>query len=111
MGSLSEIEHVVEVALLSKTTSNTTNNHKGGIRTLPFIIANEAFEKLASIGLVPNMILYLTRVYGMETAAATNFLLLWSAAANFTPLIAALLADSFVRQYSMIAFGSLAILL
>ncbi|MED6212805.1 hypothetical protein PIB30_087050, partial [Stylosanthes scabra] len=111
MGSISEIEHVVEVPLLSKTTSSTSQNHKGGFRTLPFIIANEAFERLASIGLMPNMILYLTRVYGMETAAATNFLLLWSAAANFTPLIAALLADSFVGRYSMIAFGSLASLL
>ncbi|MED6133087.1 hypothetical protein PIB30_025052 [Stylosanthes scabra] len=111
MGSFSEIEHVVEVPLLSKTTSNTCQSHKGGFRTLPFIIANEAFERLASIGLMPNMILYLTRVYGMETAAATNFLLLWSAASNFTPLIAALLADSFVGRYSMIAFGSLTTLL
>ncbi|XP_052111643.1 protein NRT1/ PTR FAMILY 1.2 [Arachis duranensis] len=111
MGSFPEIEHVVEVPLLSKATSTTSHNHKGGFRTLPFIIANEAFERLASIGLMPNMILYLTREYGMETAAATNFLLLWSAATNFTPLIAALLADSCVGRYSMIAFGSVTSLL
>ncbi|XLU35159.1 hypothetical protein S245_071225 [Arachis hypogaea] len=111
MGSFPEIEHVVEVPLLSKATSTTSHNHKGGFRTLPFIIANEAFERLASIGLMPNMILYLTREYGMETAAATNFLLLWSAATNFTPLIAALLADSCVGRYSMIAYGSVTSLL
>ena len=75
------------------------------------VAANEAFEKLASVGLMPNMILYLTREYGMQTAEATNFLLLWSAATNFTPLIGALLADSYVGRYSMIAFGSIASLL
>jgi len=75
------------------------------------VAANEAFERLASLGLMPNMILYLTREYGMQTAAATNFLLLWSAASNFAPFIGAVLADSYVGRYSMIAFGSVASLL
>ncbi|CAK8568855.1 unnamed protein product [Lathyrus sativus] len=87
------------------------NNNKGGFRTLPFIIANEACEKVASIGLMPNMIIYLTKEYNMHTAEATNFILLWSAATNFTPLIAAFLADSYFGRYSMIAFGSLSSLL
>jgi len=129
MESISEMESVIEEPLLSKQSSNA----KGGFRTLPFIIgkefflqmcdneyvlidvvlvaANEAFERLASLGLMPNMILYLTREYGMQTAGATNFLLLWSAASNFTPFIGAVLADSYVGRYSMIAFGSVASLL
>jgi dipeptide/tripeptide permease len=73
--------------------------------------ANEACERVASIGLMPNMIIYLTKVYNMETAEATNFLLLWSAATNFTPLIAAFLADSYFGRYRIIAFGSVASLL
>ncbi|XP_020217230.2 protein NRT1/ PTR FAMILY 1.2 [Cajanus cajan] len=107
MESLSELENLKEEPLLSKQNSNP----KGGFRTLPFIIANEAFERLASLGLMPNMILYLTREYGMQTAEATNFLLLWSAASNFTPFIGAVLSDSYVGRYSMIAFGSMASLL
>ncbi|KAJ1377570.1 Proton-dependent oligopeptide transporter family [Sesbania bispinosa] len=107
MKSLSEMESVIEEPLLNKQNSNA----KGGFRTLPFIIANEAFEKLASLGLMPNMILYLTREYGMQNAEASNFLLLWSAATNFTPLIGAFLADSYVGRYSMIAFGSIVSLL
>ncbi|TKY74564.1 NRT1/ PTR FAMILY 1.2 [Spatholobus suberectus] len=107
MEGLSEMENVIEEPLLSKQNSNP----KGGFRTLPFIIANEAFERLASLGLMPNMILYLTRKYGMQTAGATNFLLLWSAATNFTPFIGAVLSDSYVGRYSMIAFGSIASLL
>ncbi|RDX81721.1 Protein NRT1/ PTR FAMILY 1.2, partial [Mucuna pruriens] len=107
MEGLSEMENVIEEPLLNKQNSNA----KGGFRTLPFIIANEAFERLASLGLMPNMILYLTREYGMQTAGATNFLLLWSAASNFTPFIGAILSDSYVGRYSMIAFGSIASLL
>ncbi|BAT78332.1 hypothetical protein LR48_Vigan561s002600 [Vigna angularis] len=107
MEHISEMENAIEESLLSKKNSNA----KGGFRTLPFIIANEAFERLASLGLMPNMILYLTRQYGMQTAGATNFLLLWSAVSNLTPFIGAVLADSYVGRYSMIAFGSVASLL
>ncbi|KAI3916541.1 hypothetical protein MKW92_019362 [Papaver armeniacum] len=36
-----------------------TLSTKGGLKTLPFIIVNEAFEKVASYGIQPNLILYL----------------------------------------------------
>ncbi|XP_048495722.1 protein NRT1/ PTR FAMILY 1.2 isoform X2 [Beta vulgaris subsp. vulgaris] len=42
---------------------------KGGLRTLPFILANEAFEKAASYGLLPNMILYLMGGYAIIPGA------------------------------------------
>lgn len=84
---------------------------KGGLRTIPFIIANEAFEKVASFGLLPNMVLYLTREYHLENVAAANVLFLWSAATNFLPIIGAFLADSYFGRYAMIGFGSIASLL
>ncbi|WJX41988.1 hypothetical protein P8452_29272 [Trifolium repens] len=109
------MEKVIEEPLLSQehnSNVNVNNNkNKGGFRTLPFIIANEACERVASIGLMPNMIIYLTKVYNMETAQATNFVLLWSAATNFTPIIAAFLADSYFGRYRIIGFGSIASLL
>ncbi|CAN0826352.1 Protein NRT1/ PTR FAMILY 1.2 [Linum grandiflorum] len=73
----------------------STQNPKGGFRTLPFIIGTEAFEKVATLGLMPNMILYLTREYGMGNVQGANLLFIWSAASNFTPLLAAFLADSY----------------
>lgn len=82
-------------------------NRKGGFRTLPFIIANQAFEKMASFGILPSMILYLTRHYEMEAAAATNVILLWSAATSFTPIVGAFLADTYFGRYPTIVFGSL----
>ncbi|KAK9273043.1 hypothetical protein L1049_017850 [Liquidambar formosana] len=81
---------------------------KGGFRTMPFIIANEAFEKVASFGLMPNMILYLMRDYGMEFTTGTNILLVWSAVSNFTPILAAFIADSYIGRFRMIGFGSIA---
>ena len=69
--------------------------------------ANQAFEKMASFGILPSMILYLTRHYGMEAAAATNVILLWSAATSFTPIVGAFLADSYFGRYPTIVFGSL----
>ncbi|XP_031256612.1 protein NRT1/ PTR FAMILY 1.2-like [Pistacia vera] len=94
-----------------KETLLSTPNPKGGFQTLPFIIANEAFERMASVGLMPNMILYLTREYGMETARGVNILFIWSAATNFMPVIGAFLADSYVGRYHMISCGSIASLL
>lgn len=76
-----------------------------------FVAANEAFERAASVGLLPNMILYLTRVYGLETASAANAIFLWQAASNFTPIIGAYLADSYVGRYRMIGFGCIVSLL
>lgn len=84
---------------------------KGGLKTLPFIIANEAFEKAANYGLLPNLILYLMKGYGMELATGSNFIFLFNAATNLTPVIGAFLADSFVGRFWMIGFGSMISLL
>uniref|UniRef100_A0A2N9F5W4 Major facilitator superfamily (MFS) profile domain-containing protein n=1 Tax=Fagus sylvatica TaxID=28930 RepID=A0A2N9F5W4_FAGSY len=106
-----EIPSDVDKDMIKEPLLSTTPKAKGGFRTLPFIIANEAFERVASIGLMPNMILYLTRVYGMQIATAANVLFLWSAASNFMPILGAFLADSYVGRYRMIGFGSIVSLL
>ncbi|OMO91051.1 Proton-dependent oligopeptide transporter family [Corchorus olitorius] len=80
---------------------------KGGFRTVPFIIANEALERVASVGLSPNMILYLTKEYGMETAAAATVIFSWSAANSLAPILGAFLADSYVGRYRMVGFGTI----
>lgn len=84
---------------------------KGGFRTMPFIIANQALEKMASFGLGPNMIVYLMSEYHLDMATGTNLLFFWSAANNFAPVIGAFVADSKVGRFSMIAFGSIATLM
>ncbi|XP_052211066.1 protein NRT1/ PTR FAMILY 1.2 isoform X2 [Diospyros lotus] len=72
---------------------------------------NEAFEKVASYGLAPNMILYLMNEYHMDMATGSNLLFFWSAATNFLPVLGAVIADSSVGRFRMIGFGSIVSLL
>ncbi|KAL9232095.1 hypothetical protein vseg_007240 [Gypsophila vaccaria] len=87
------------------------NMKKGGFITLPFIIANESFEKVASVGLMPNMIIYLMSEYKMSVGSAQNLLYFWNAALNFLPIFGAVLADSFLGRFLTIGFGSIITLL
>lgn len=68
---------------------------------------NESLEKVASYGLLPNMILYLMKEYRMSLAKGTNLLFFWSAATNFMPIVGAFLADSFLGRFLAIGFGSI----
>ncbi|PWA98344.1 proton-dependent oligopeptide transporter family [Artemisia annua] len=84
---------------------NQETRKKGGLVTMPFIIANEAFEKVASYGLVPNMILYLMSDYKISVAKGTNILFLWTAASNFAPVLGAFLSDSYLGRCSVMDTG------
>ncbi|XP_028789372.1 protein NRT1/ PTR FAMILY 1.2-like [Neltuma alba] len=83
-----------------------TQRRKGGFITMPFIIANEALAKVASLGIGPNMVLYLMGHYRLHIAAATRILLLSSAAGNFTPLVGAFLGDSYLGRFLAVGLGS-----
>lgn len=71
----------------------------------------DALDKMASQGLMANMILYLTEQYHMEMATASNVLFFWSSACSFTPVIGAIIADSYLGRFHTIGFGSLIYLL
>ncbi|KAK9069749.1 hypothetical protein SSX86_010143 [Deinandra increscens subsp. villosa] len=86
---------------------NSSRIRQGGWRTMPFILANESFEKVASYGLLPNMILYLLYDYHMSYARGTNAILLWSATTNFLPIIGAFLSDSLLGRFLTILLGSI----
>jgi len=68
--------------------------------------ANETFEKVASFGLIANMILYLMNEYHMDPVAGASLLFLWSAISHFTPVIGAFLSDSYFGRFRMIAYGT-----
>ncbi|KAK7261801.1 hypothetical protein RIF29_28121 [Crotalaria pallida] len=82
-------------------------SHKGGLITMPFIIANEALAKLASVGVFPNMILYLIGDYRLRVVKATKVMFLTFAATNFTPVVGAIIADSYLGRFLAIGLGSI----
>ncbi|KNA07630.1 hypothetical protein SOVF_170040 [Spinacia oleracea] len=84
---------------------------KGGLITMPFIIVNEAFEKVSSYGLLPNMIFYLMNVYHLEAAKGSIILSLWSASSNAMAIFGGFLSDSYFGRFRVIAFGTFCSLL
>jgi peptide/histidine transporter 3/4 len=79
----------------------------GGVKTLPFIIANEISERFATEGFHGNMITYLTLELNLPLVKASNILTNFNGLAGFTPLIGALIADTFSGRFWMIIAGSL----
>ncbi|KAJ1388765.1 PTR2 family proton/oligopeptide symporter, conserved site [Sesbania bispinosa] len=95
-----------EMEMASQHNSES-QRRKGGLVTMPFIIANEALARVATIGLMPNMILYLRDSYNLHFALATQILRLSSAISNLTPLLAALIADSYLGRFLVVGSGSI----
>ncbi|KAE8698437.1 Casein kinase I-like 3 isoform 1 [Hibiscus syriacus] len=100
------METPVEENSKTRETHSTSHSSKGGFKTLPFILATEAFERVATAGLPPLLTVYLTTEFGMETVKTATVVNFWSAVTHLTPIIGAFLADSYMGKYWMIGFGS-----
>eukprot|EP01026_Neomeris_dumetosa_P055140 TRINITY_DN49928_c0_g1_i10.p1 TRINITY_DN49928_c0_g1~~TRINITY_DN49928_c0_g1_i10.p1 ORF type:complete len:549 (-),score=54.66 TRINITY_DN49928_c0_g1_i10:308-1954(-) len=68
----------------------------------PFILGNEFCERLAYYGLVSNLQVYFTQVMGIAPATSATQLGLFSGTCMFTPILGAILADSFWGRYKTI---------
>ncbi|KAL2342536.1 hypothetical protein Fmac_003821 [Flemingia macrophylla] len=90
-----------------KKATGVVERKKGGYRTIPLIIANETFEKVAMVGLRVNMILYLLQEYHFDPATGAIVIFLWNALTNFLPIFCAFLSDSWLGRFRVIAFGTL----
>ncbi|KHN41645.1 protein NRT1/ PTR FAMILY 1.2-like [Glycine soja] len=88
-----------------KKATELVERKKGGYRTIPFIIANETFEKVANVGLHVNMILYLLQEYHFDPATGAIIIFLWNALSNFFPIFGAFLSDSWLGRFRVIALG------
>ncbi|KAM5569362.1 protein NRT1/ PTR FAMILY 3.1-like [Rosa sericea] len=79
----------------------------GGIKTLPFILANEMCDRFASSGFHSNMITYLTDELNLPLVKASNTLANFSGTASIMPLLGALVADSFAGRFWTITVASI----
>ncbi|KAI9107894.1 hypothetical protein K1719_021230 [Acacia pycnantha] len=95
-----------EAEMVRSPLISETQRNKGGFITMPFIIANEALARVASIGISPNMTFYLMGDYRLRVATATRILLLSSAAGNFIPVVAAIIGDSYLGRFLTVGLGS-----
>ncbi|CAN1171377.1 Protein NRT1/ PTR FAMILY 3.1 [Linum perenne] len=79
----------------------------GGIKAMPFILGNEICDKFAATGFHANMITYLTQVLNLPMVKASNILTNFGGTSGFTPLIGALIADSFAGRFWTIIVASI----
>ncbi|XP_061336866.1 protein NRT1/ PTR FAMILY 2.13-like isoform X2 [Gastrolobium bilobum] len=91
---------------LSKNCSESANKKPGGWKSMPFILGNETFERLAAFGLFANFMVYLTREFHLDQVYASNILNIWSGITNFFPLIGAFISDAYVGRFRTIAVAS-----
>ncbi|CAN4101722.1 unnamed protein product [Withania somnifera] len=88
-------------------TIETEKKNLGGMKTMPFILANEVCDRFVGAGLHSNLITYLTQVLNVPLVKASNTLANFSGVSNFTPLIGAFVADSFAGRFWTIIVGSI----
>ncbi|XP_042469073.1 protein NRT1/ PTR FAMILY 3.1-like isoform X1 [Zingiber officinale] len=80
---------------------------QGGLKTMPFILANEVCDRFATTGFNANMITYLTQQLHMPLVQASNTLTNFNGTSSLTPLLGALIADSFAGRFWTIIVGTL----
>ncbi|KAK8928910.1 putative nitrite transporter [Platanthera zijinensis] len=83
----------------------------GGLKTLPFILSNELCDRFAGAGFNANMINYLMNQLHMPLIESTKTLNNFAATSSLTPIVGALIADSFAGRFWTITTGSIFYLL
>ncbi|VVA98750.1 unnamed protein product [Arabis nemorensis] len=75
----------------------------GNWKACPFILGNECCERLAYYGIAKNLITYYTSELHESNVSAARQVMIWQGTCYITPLIGALIADSYLGRYWTIA--------
>ncbi|KAF3333014.1 Protein NRT1/ PTR FAMILY 2.11 [Carex littledalei] len=82
-----------------------------GWKAMPYIIGNETFEKLGTLGTSSNLLVYLTSVFHIKSVDAATLINAFSGTTSFAPIIGAFLSDAYLGRYTTLAYCSVASLL
>ncbi|GAB4845539.1 hypothetical protein Ancab_038944 [Ancistrocladus abbreviatus] len=85
-------------------TNELKPNYRG-VKAMPFVIGNETFEKLGTLGTIVNLLVYLTTVFNMKSITATNLVNIFNGSANIATLIGAFLCDTYFGRYKTLGFA------
>ncbi|TKY65965.1 NRT1/ PTR FAMILY 2.8 [Spatholobus suberectus] len=88
--------------------SSSARKKLGGWKAVTYILGNETFEKLASMSLIANLVVYLRTQYNMDTTVSIDVFNIWSGCTNFLPLVGAYLTDAYTGKFNMLLIGSIA---
>lgn len=82
-----------------------------GWKVMPYVIGNETFEKLGTLGTSANLLVYLTTVFHMNNVTAAALLQVFTGTTNLTPVLGAFLSDTYLGRYFTLGFASIASLM
>ncbi|RDY11909.1 Protein NRT1/ PTR FAMILY 2.11, partial [Mucuna pruriens] len=91
----------------SVTVEDPKINYRGW-RVMHFIIGNETFEKLGTIGTLANLLVYLTTVFNLSSITATNIINIFNGSASLSTLLGAFLCDTYFGRYKTLGFSTIA---
>ncbi|XP_027329613.1 protein NRT1/ PTR FAMILY 2.9-like [Abrus precatorius] len=91
----------------SVTTDEAEIEYRGW-KVMPFIIGNETFEKLGTIGTLANLLVYLTTVFNLSSITATNIINIFNGSASLSTLLGAFLCDTYFGRYKTLGFCTMA---
>ncbi|KAJ0755020.1 putative proton-dependent oligopeptide transporter family, MFS transporter superfamily [Helianthus annuus] len=78
-----------------------------GVKAMPFVIGNETFEKLGTIGTSTNLLVYLTTIFNIKSITATNLINVFHGTCNFGTLAGAFLSDTYFGRYKVLGAASI----
>ncbi|XP_037439252.1 protein NRT1/ PTR FAMILY 2.11-like [Triticum dicoccoides] len=81
------------------------HNHRGW-KAMPYVIGNETFEKLGTIGTLSNLLVYLTTIYHMPSVKAATLLNVFSGTSNLATVFGAYISDTYLGRYIIITVGT-----
>ncbi|KAK6920807.1 Proton-dependent oligopeptide transporter family [Dillenia turbinata] len=96
-----------EKSVTSESDDEPEINYRG-IKVMPFIIGNETFEKLGAIGMLSNILVYLTTVFNMPSLTATTLVNVINGSTNFAGLMGAFVCDTYLGRYMTLVYASIA---
>ncbi|KAL1373332.1 hypothetical protein HN51_003311 [Arachis hypogaea] len=95
------------VVITNQDESNNKITYRGW-KVMPFIIGNETFEKLGTIGTLANLLVYLTTVFNLDSITATNIINIFNGSASLSTLLGAFLCDTYFGRFKTLGFCTVA---
>lgn len=96
----------INLELATQSTESKELLRLGGWKSMPFIMGNEACEKLATSGFTLNFISYLQGQYHMHQVKAATFINIITGTASLTPFLGAFISDAYVGRFWIILISS-----
>lgn len=106
--NLSRTESSAETTAEDEKDNNGDKKKLNGWKCMPYIIGNETFERVASLGLTANFTIYLVNHFHMEQVVAAQVSNVFSATTNFAPLLGAFISDAYWGRFRTLAYASVA---